>query len=56
MIRLLIVICSVFTLNSYALLSGDSNKKTVPADVHLDHPDHVPHNGGKDPIKKGHTR
>lgn len=52
MIRLLIVICSVLTLNSFALISDDLGKKKAPVDVHMDHPDHVPHHGGKDPIKK----
>lgn len=52
MIRLLIIVCSIIIIPSYALISGDASKKQIPFDAHLDHPDHVPHHGGKDPIKK----
>jgi hypothetical protein len=52
MIRLLLIISTLFTINSYALIQSDTGKKKIPVDIHLDHPDHVPHHGGKDPIKK----
>lgn len=52
MIRLSLLICSLFFINSYALVSSDATKKNIPVDAHIDHPDHVPHHGGKDPVKK----
>ena len=52
MIRLSIIICSLFFINSYALVSNDATKKNTPVDAHIDHPDHVPHHGGKVPVKK----
>lgn len=52
MIRLFILVCSLFFINSYALVSNNTENKKIPVDAHIDHPDHVPHHGGKDPIKK----
>lgn len=52
MIRIVILLSSIVFLNSYALLSDEATKKNIPVDAHIDHPDHVPHHGGKDPVKK----
>lgn len=52
MIRFSLLICSLFFINSYALVNNDATKKNIPVDAHIDHPDHVPHHGGKDPVKK----
>lgn len=58
MIRLLIIICGIFTVSTYAMVTDASTKKkAVPIDSHgVEHPDHVPHDShGKNPIKKiGH--
>ncbi len=36
-------------------LTGEGNTKKVPIDFHVDHPDHVPHNNWKNPVKNtGH--
>ncbi len=55
MMRFLILICSVFAISSYALVNeGPTNKKTLPVDHGhgMEHPDHIPHESGKHPIKK----
>lgn len=56
MIRLLFIICSVFAYSTYAMVTdGSTNKKTAPVDHGVEHPDHIPHESGKHPIKKvGH--
>ena len=51
MIRYCFLLFCFFFLNIYAL-NSDSDKKKIPLDHSMEHPDHVPHHGGKDPIKK----
>lgn len=51
MIRYCLPFFCFFFISSYAIVP-DLDKKRVPLDHHMEHPDHVPHHGGKDPIKK----
>lgn len=52
MIRVFILFCSVFVLNSYAMVNDSTSKKKIPIEHGIDHPDHIPHHDGKNPIKK----
>ena len=52
MIRIIVLFFCFSFIGAYAATEGDDNKK---ASAHIEHPDHVPHHGGKDPVKKvGH--
>lgn len=51
MFRYCLIFLCFFSLCSYAATSPVDNKK-IPIDYHVDHPDHVPHHGWKNPIKK----
>jgi hypothetical protein len=51
MIRYCALFFCFFFINSYAV-TADTNKKKIPIDYHVDHPDHVPHHGWKNPVKK----
>lgn len=49
--RFLILLFCFSFVGAYAATETTNNKKAI--DIHVDHPDHVPHNhGGKDPVKK----
>ncbi len=51
MIRFLILLFCFSFAGVYAVTETTNSKKAI--DVHVDHPDHVPHNhDGKNPIKK----
>jgi hypothetical protein len=51
MMRFLILLFCFSFAGVYAVTETTNSKKAI--DVHVDHPDHVPHNhGGKDPVKK----
>ena len=50
--RIFIIICSLFVWNSYAMVDDTSGKKQIPIDHGIEHPDHIPHHDGKNPIKK----
>lgn len=52
MMRFLILLFCFSFAGVYAVTETSNTKKAL-TDVHIDHPDHVPHNhGGKDPVKK----
>ena len=52
MIRLFIIACSIFTLSSFALIDENMGKKKIETEHGIEHPDHIPHNHQKDPLKK----
>lgn len=56
MIRFMIIIFSVITLNSFAFSDDEGGKKKIDTEHGIEHPDHIPHGHEKSPLKKvGHN-
>ena len=52
MVRLMVILFSVFTLHSFALIDEGVDKKKIDTEHGIEHPDHIPHGHEKNPIKK----
>lgn len=51
MIRNCALLFSLFFVGTY-VLAESANDKKIPVEHGIEHPDHIPHHGGKDPVKK----